>query len=299
MRTLVKTLAAAIVGTVAASAPITFLEPVAQAQEIQLTGPLAGAKAVRRLRLYREGRFEIAPSVSFSLLDEYRRAIIPGVRLQYNIFDWLGIGLWAGYGLGYSTDLTDQIDQNARRTSFTAVNLNHSGDGTTKPFKPQPFGDQVARIQYVVNPQITLIPFRGKLALFQAVFVDTDAYLHLGVAFVGLQERPDCGSKGDPHQCTDGSDAPKGSSFDLGSRLAVAPSFGLGLNFWLMDLISLGVEYKAMPFSWNRGGFDSRGGPPNGNFPDNKITSDDRTFKFNQMLSISVGFALGTRKTSE
>ena len=35
--------------------------PKRSAQEIQLTGPLAGAPAVRKLRLYREGRFEVAP----------------------------------------------------------------------------------------------------------------------------------------------------------------------------------------------------------------------------------------------
>lgn len=291
MRHLVKTLAAAVVGTIVATSAV---EPQAQAQEIQLTGPLAGAKAVRKLRLYREGRFEIAPSVSFTLLDEYRRAIITGLRLQYNITDWLGVGLWGGYGLGYNTYLSDQIDANAVRGPRTAVNLNHTGNGTTTAFKPAPFGDQVGRIQWVANPQVTLVPFRGKLALFQALFVDTDAYLHAGLGIIGLQERPNCGSTGDQFkQCTDP------ASFQPGSRVAFAPTFGLGLNFWLMDLISLGVEYKAMPFSWNRGGFDSRGGAPNGNFPDNKITSDDQTFKFNQMLSISVGFALGTRKTSE
>jgi outer membrane beta-barrel protein len=289
MSHLVKTLAAAVVGTIVA---VSAVEPKAQAQEIQLTGPLAGAKAVKKLRLYREGRFEVAPSVSFTLLDEYRRAIITGLRLQYNITDWLGVGLWGGYGLGYNTDLTDQIDQTALRNARTAINLNHTGAGTaTSPFKAAPFGDQVGRIQWVANPQITLVPFRGKLALFQALFVDTDAYLHAGLGIVGLQERPDCGGTG--NSCTD----PK--SFALGSRVAFAPTFGLGLNFWLADLVSVGIEYKAMPFSWNRGGFDSRGGAPNGNFPDNKITSDDQTFKFNQMLSISVGFALGSRKTSE
>ena len=54
----------------------------ADAQEIQLTGPLKGAPAVRHLRLYREGRFEIAPTVSFTLLDEYRRTILVGARAQ-------------------------------------------------------------------------------------------------------------------------------------------------------------------------------------------------------------------------
>src|SRR5262245_25331071 len=50
----------------------------ASAQEIQLTGPLKGAPAVRHLRLYREGRIEFAPSVTFTLLDEYRRTMFVG-----------------------------------------------------------------------------------------------------------------------------------------------------------------------------------------------------------------------------
>src|SRR5579884_3135109 len=71
----------------------------AAAQEIQLTGPLKGAPAVRDLRLYREGRFEIAPTVSFTLLDEYRRTILVGARLNYNIKDWIAIGVWGAYGV--------------------------------------------------------------------------------------------------------------------------------------------------------------------------------------------------------
>ncbi|MBW2459783.1 MAG: hypothetical protein JRI68_35155, partial [Deltaproteobacteria bacterium] len=57
MQRLLKALVAAVV--VAGTLVVEL--PEARAQEIQLTGPLAGAPAVRRLRLYREGRFEIAP----------------------------------------------------------------------------------------------------------------------------------------------------------------------------------------------------------------------------------------------
>ena len=54
----------------------------AEAQEILLTGPLAGAPAVRKLRLYREKRIEVAPAASFTLLDEYQREILFGARLN-------------------------------------------------------------------------------------------------------------------------------------------------------------------------------------------------------------------------
>ena len=261
----------------------------AEAQEIQLTGPLAGAPAVRHEKLYRQGRFELAPTMSFTLLDEYNRTIFFGLRAQYNITDWLSAGVWGAYGAIQSpTNLSNEIASNASQESETAVNIppkgNNCGPGGNQSCS---FTNQVAQMQWIVAPQLQLTPFRGKLAVFQKIFVNADAYIHAGPGFVGLQERPDCGAAGQP-LCTD----PK--SFGLASRLAVAPTFGLGFNFYIGDFISLGVEYRAIPFSWNRSGFDTAGGPPNGNFPDNKIDSNDQTFKFNQMMTISVGFSLPT-----
>ena len=52
---------------------------------------------MRKLRLYREKRIEVAPAASFTLLDEYQRTILFGARLNYNITDWLAIGAWGGY----------------------------------------------------------------------------------------------------------------------------------------------------------------------------------------------------------
>src|SRR5438552_3320064 len=83
--------------------------------------------------------------------------------------------------------------------------------------------------------EMQLIPFRGKLAIFQKVFVDTDAYIHGGLAFVGLQERGDCSTTSKP-TCADP------DSFKLASRTAIAPSFGLRLSFWTSDFISLALE---------------------------------------------------------
>jgi hypothetical protein len=77
--------------------------------------------------------------------------------------------------------------------------------------------------------------------------------------------------------------------------VAVAPSFGIGLNFYMTDFLSLGAEYRALPFSWNRAGFDTRGSGSDQNFPDNKINADDRTFKFNQIIAISLGFSFPTK----
>jgi opacity protein-like surface antigen len=263
--------------------------PTANAQEIQLTGPLKGAPAVRKMRLYREGRFEVAPTVSFTLLDEYRRTILVGGRLTYNVKDWIGVGVWGAFGaIQTTTDLTDQIDTVAVRDPRTAPNLNHTASGGTAPF-----GDQTAKISWVAAPQITFIPFRGKLAIFQKIFVDTDFYVSPGVAFVGISERADCGGGGGQLPCADA------RTFSTQSRTAIAPTFGLGLSFYASNLVSIGVEYRALPFSWNRGGFDQRGGGNNNKFPDGKIDSADQTFKWNQMVTLSVGFSFPELKVSD
>jgi outer membrane beta-barrel protein len=279
----------ALAATLCAVGTTAALEKTANAQEILLTGPLKGQPPARNLRLYREGRFEIAPAMSFGVLDEYRHMFIAGLRLQYNFTDWIGIGLWGGYGFSGTTDLSDQINDKAPRNNLTAVNVNHSLPVGGKA----EFGDQVARLQWVVAPQVTVTPFRGKLALFQKVFVDTEAYIFGGFALVGLQERGNCGGGSGEPSCN------TPASFALASRIAPTGTFGLGLTFFMADFINLGIEYRALPFSWNRGGFDSRGGGSNANFPDQKINSDDSTFKFNQMFTVSVGFMLGGRKTSD
>jgi hypothetical protein len=273
----------------------------AEAQEIQLTGPLAGAPAVRHERLYRGGRFEIAPTVSFTLLDEYRRTIFFGGRLQYNITDWFGFGVYGAYGaVQIDTNLTSEIDQNATggactaancaaaipRGIETAVNLNHANPNGTGW---APFASQVGKWNWIVAPQVQLTPFRGKLSIFEKIFVDTDAYIHAGVALNGIQERGNCGDgNGDP-LCIDP------ASFALKSRIAVAPTFGIGLHFYIANVLSLGVEYRAVPFSWNRSGFNTATGPSG--LPTDTVTSADHTFKFNQMISVEIGFGLPTKPT--
>ena len=275
----------AVLGSVIAAAAFATA-PDAGAQEIQLTGPLKGAPAVRHLRLYRQGRLEIAPAVSFTLLDEYRRTILAGGTLTYNIVDWLGIGVWGAYGVVSSpTNLAQQIDTTAPRDALTATNVNHSQspDGGYASFT-----DQLAKISYVIAPQATFVPFRGKLAIFNKIFVDTDFYVSGGAAFVGLKERGDCGAA---NQASCASPA----SFALTSTTKIAPTFGVGLKFYPTGSFwSLGVEYRALPFAWNRSGFDTRGSGPNGNFPDEKIDGNDATFRFNQLVTIALGFYLPT-----
>jgi outer membrane beta-barrel protein len=271
----------------------------ASAQEIQLTGPLANAPAGRNLRLYREGRIEIAPSFTSTILDEFRRTLLVGARVNYGITDWLSVGVWGGYGaVGISTGLSDRIDEGALRSrdnpSLTLMNVSGSPGGGR-------FQKQVGQINWMLMPQITAVPFRGKFALFQGLFADVDAYVFAGFGLVATKERAACNSF---VECAnrDGAGAANGVDRDplMESKSRPAPTWGLGFNFYLSRMIALGVEWRMIPFSWNRSGFDSRGqnaqGVPEsgGNFPDQRIDAQDATLRFNQMMSIYLGFSFPT-----
>ncbi len=259
----------------------TALPSEANAQEIQLTGPLKGAPAVRRLRLYREGRVEFAPSFTATILDEYKRTLLVGARINYGVTDWLGLGVWGAFGaVKVSTGLTDQINTTASQDGLNRMNSGLNGQ----------FKSQAAEISFIAMPQITATPFRGKFALFQSVFADVDAYIFAGFGLVGTKERKDC-----PNFILCAAD------HSTESKSHPAPTWGLGFNFYLNNFMALGFEYRMIPFAWNRSGFDSRGlnadgsTSSSGKFPDQKIDSSDQTYKFNQMLSIFLGFSFPSK----
>src|SRR5262245_18500966 len=69
----------------------------AEAQEVQITGPLAGAPAVRHGRLYRKGRFQLQPTAGFTINDEFARSMMAGLQIGYHFTDWLGIQAFFNY----------------------------------------------------------------------------------------------------------------------------------------------------------------------------------------------------------
>lgn len=285
-----KSFAAALVVGIA----LFGLAPEASAQEVQVSGPLAGAPAVKNLRLYRKGRFELSPNISFTLLDEYRRQMVLGLRLNYGITDWLAIGAWGGISsslasLHLDTDLTNQI-QSVNEGRNCAANASDLNCRLTAVNLGEQFQDQVASLNWFAAPQVTAVPFRGKLGLFNDIFVDAELYVFGGAAFIGVRERADCavGACGRTRE------------FEMADRVAIAPTFGLGFTFFTNKWTAVGAEYRALPFSWNPGGFDTAGRGRDNAFPDGAVTGADQQFKFNQMLTLSFNMYLPTAyKVSE
>jgi hypothetical protein len=284
----------------------------APAQEILLTGPLKGAKSVHDLRLYRRGRVEFAPTATFTLLDEYMRQIFVGARLNYNITDFLAIGAWGGFSpepLKLEAGLVGKIQavSNARKqenqAALNAMQQPKLQNRLTSLNLGSQFAAQLGSVDWVVAPQITFVPFRGKIALFSSIYIDSDLYFFAGPAIAGVTERADCA--GPDSTLAGGCSSERGSGtvvdgveipipntekFPTSKRVAIAPTFGLGFTFYVNRWNALGFEWRAIPFTRNTGGFDNHGGGPDADFPDQRVDSDDRDLKLNQMLTVSWNF---------
>ena len=124
------------------------------------------------------------------------------------------------------------------RDALTAVNVNHTG--AYPNYQYASFTAQTAKLDWIIAPQLTFTPFRGKLAIFNKIFVDTDFNISGGAAFVGIHERANCGAGGQP-TC----DNP--SSFTLSSSTRIAPTFAAGLTFYPGELWSPQKDLRVAP----------------------------------------------------
>jgi outer membrane beta-barrel protein len=255
------------------------------------------------MRIYRSGRFQIQPEFGATLVDEFSRTLMVGAQIGYHFTDWLGIHAFFDYGgdvLSLDTDLTDQVTKTGQRTDNNALSLPD----------PAKFNKQIGRINFLTGVQATFIPLRGKLAMFQALFVDTDFYLFGGVVFANVKERADIKDG----TCTAGvlrrardqgagafntaNDNCLETQTTTATRLAIAPTFGVGLSMYFTDYVAMTLEWRAFPFKWNTSGTDeggmNKGRDPdkNGPFPDERIDASDRTSQFNQMFKLGFAFYL-------
>lgn len=259
--------------------------PRASAQDIQVEGPLAGAPAVIGLRIYREMRLQIQLHGTMTLQDEFSRTVLGGGQLMFHPTDWLGIGIWGGFGLVHiDTTLTDEVSAKGQTNEVNVLSLPQPGE----------FPEQIGLIKWIAAPQVQFIPLRGKLGVFEKLFIDTDFYVMGGVGVVGVEERANVEGAICPQEELTGQIscfAPTQS--ERASRVAIAPTFGAGISLYMGDWAALTFEWRALPFAWNTSGTDESGNP-RGDFPDEVIDEKDQLSHFNHMITLGVAFYLPT-----
>jgi hypothetical protein len=276
----------AITTTIVAALALAGGKQEVQAQDVQVQGPLAGSPAVVGLRIYRQMRLSIQLHAAMTLQDEFSRAILPGAQIMFHPTDWLGIGVWGGFAVNIDSSLTDQVVAKGQTNQLNVLSLPNAAL----------FSQQLGRIKWIVAPQVSFIPLRGKLGIFEKLFVDTDFYVFGGIAFVGVQERKDV-TQDIAGPCFSSTMLAQEISCFSGTvgqhttRPIVAPTFGAGLTLYLADFLSMSIEWRALPFAWNTSGTDESGSA-RGDFTDGLIDSRDHLSHFNHMLTLGFGFFL-------
>jgi len=254
----------------------------ASAQDVHVSGPLAGAPAVKKLRLWRDMRVHVEPFFAFTIGDEYSRSLIVGGEARFHFLDWLGIGGWGGYSVAkLDTNLTNEIQAKAPDEEPNVLDLPENEN----------FPAQIGRLNWWSGVELHFVPFRGKLAMFQKVFFDADLDFFVGAAFVGVEERADaigqppgaqvefCSIEGNPMD-----DGCLESQTARSKRTAIAPSFGVAFNAFFHDFLGISLRWRGIPFKYNTGGTD--------NNRDNLIDSNDRIRQFNNMFTVGLIFVL-------
>ncbi len=289
-------LIAATVGAI--SLPMLADASPASAQDVQITGPLAGQPAVRHLRQYRVNRFFVTPSIGYTLQDEFSRALFFGGSIGFHFLDWLGIGVWGGGApIDIDTDLTTEVANGGQVSENNRLSLPSAAG----------FPSQVGRIRWGASVQLLFVPLRGKLSLFQSLFVDTDLYILAGVAMFGLQERAPvsrerydatCAPRTDSSGPVDAAGCLETQSLRA-ERITPAPMLGVGLSMMFNSFVGLQLEWRAFPFSWNPNGWDVSGLGANNElggsgFPNRSVGGEDSRVTFNHMVNVGVVIYLPT-----
>ncbi|MBW1830666.1 MAG: hypothetical protein JRG93_04755 [Deltaproteobacteria bacterium] len=248
------------------------------AQDVQVSGPLAGAPAVKKLRIWRGMRLHVEPFFAFTIGDEYARSLIVGAEARFHFLDWLGIGGWGGYTVGkLDTNLAKEVRDKGVTTNANRLDL---------PSRER-FPDQTGRVNWWSGVELHFVPFRGKLAMFQKIFFDADLDFFVGAAFLGVEERADTVGRpaaGEVLFCDTPGDLCLPSQLARSKRTAVAPSFGVAFSAFFQDFLGISFRWRGIPFKYNTGGTDNNN--------DGQIDSNDRLKQFNSMFTVGLIFVL-------
>jgi hypothetical protein len=287
------------------------------AQEILLEGPLAGAPAVRKIVQYRKLRFSAGPQFAYTILNHYMHNFMLGARLEFNFTDWLGAGIVAYYGLNFPTKLTNHVSD-SQNLGGGATTPAETGSNWPSYTGADNFEDQVSKLKGNYLAQLSFIPFRGKMSMFEKLFVAIDGSIFVGGGIVHYEERGECdGSKTSEGDFNDGCgdfneflDTHDASLLAPKLKSTIGGTFTWGVNFmaYFNNWFAVNLEYRMTPFKWNAAGTDEAGqaaatweyseadnqpvwdteAKGSGDYPDGKINSEDRVWNLNQ--SIALGF---------
>jgi outer membrane beta-barrel protein len=127
---------------------------------------LSGTPVVRRNLMMRDGRQEIGVTFGTTMGDPYVRNLMPGVRYDLHITDWLSIGADAMVGIAMPTATSDEVEAKT-------VKSNES------------FEMEATNLAFLAGARASVAPVAGKF-LVGTVPVNFDLHVNLGVGVASV-----------------------------------------------------------------------------------------------------------------
>ncbi|XXF75941.1 outer membrane beta-barrel domain-containing protein [Myxococcaceae bacterium GXIMD 01537] len=160
----------------------------------------------------KKGRFELSPSVTFSIRDAFFTKYILGGTLTYHPLETLGISLRGGYSLA-------SVSGSAQLCTF-------GQDGTTRgcnaPSMEQLDGKAPGQVTLMGGLDVQWAPIYGKLSLLAEKFIHFDMYAVGGVSAVQYRGPPESGATtASTAQITPGANVGVGARFFLNRWMTV------------------------------------------------------------------------------
>jgi len=245
----------------------------ASASAEERKSPLDGQPAIRHRWEMRKGRFELGPSVGFSINRALRQAILVGAKLEYHLNDWLSLGADFGYGINLDTGLTTELKNQCEGTCMGPA---YYPDGTEKSFDAHK--ERFSNIQLAGDVRVAFTPISGKMGLFSKLFVGYDLYAFAGLGLALMSNKYDGPSEID----------------GITQGFRVGPAFGFGMHLFMTKYFSMGVEIKDIAFSDNESGGDLTRGLSDDELRDGtiKLDKDDKQFSNHWFVGINFTFFL-------
>jgi hypothetical protein len=161
-----------------ASVALSFSSPTA-AFAAEEQDVLAGSPVVRRQLLFRDGRHELGGRVASTLGDPYTVSLLPGLRYDYHVFDWLAVGTDIYVGIPVKLGFQDEIQSRVERAN-------------------DEFTMEATSLSFAGLIRASVAPFSGKSMLFDVLPLKFDVHLDLGGGVAGIRGGTEIGNSISP-----------------------------------------------------------------------------------------------------
>ncbi|MFZ4579317.1 MAG: hypothetical protein ACOYOB_13050 [Myxococcota bacterium] len=132
---------------------------------------LENAPVVRRQLEYRANRHEITALFGATVGDPYKRNLLPGVRYNLHLYDWLAVGADLMVGIPISTGMADEIGQKMVKTN-------------------ENFVMEATSLRFLSSAAVSVTPLQGKFMAFGSLPMQFDFHLDLSCGIAGIAGTP-------------------------------------------------------------------------------------------------------------